>query len=147
MSTSIENARAALFAMLEAETQLAGVQVVYGQPADYEEQEVVAIGGLVDSAETQFTFGPFRQESFGIEVKYKAHNPAATSADVGARASELGEAIRSSVLSDRSLQGTVLTAEPGGIQPDGSEHPVNVADGGGFVAFQRIVVRCLSVVT
>lgn len=146
MPSSISAARASVFAKLSAHATLgaAGVQVIYGVPDAYEEQEVVALLGTVDTDEEAATVGPGnKDETYDIIVGVKVHKPAGTAAETDVRGYALADAVADAVegLSDYTLDGSVMWALAGGPRtPD--RLGTRPAQGGGFVLFLEVPIRC-----
>lgn len=143
MGTSIGAARAYLHAALVAAAPLAGVQVVFGAPDAYEEQEVVAILGFGPVGDEPAAIGQRRQEEqYRIEVAIKVHDPAAnTAAGVEARAMALYDAVRDVVKDNETLGDTVTFCLPAGA--DASPGALS-AQGGGWVMFITAGVECVA---
>lgn len=146
MGSTISAARAAVYAKLVAHASLGadGVQVVYGVPDAYEEQEVVALLGTVDTDEEAATVGPGnKDETYDILVGVKVHKPEGTAAEVDARGYALADAVAAAVegASDYTLNGSVLWALTGGPRtPD--RLGTRPAQGGGWVLFLEVPIRC-----
>lgn len=145
MASSISAARVALFNLLAAHAYPgAAPQVAFGAPAAYEEQEVVALLGVRDPDEEFAALGAQRRaESYVLEVGVKAHDPgAATAQVVDGRCFALADAVRSVVTANPNFAGapptTVLPAEVISQTSDGAQ----AAEGGGWVAFCVLQVRC-----
>lgn len=146
MPSSISAARAALYAKLQAHASLGagGLQVVYGPPDAYEEQEVISLLGTVDTDEEAITLGPGnKDETYDILVGIKAHNPAGTAAEVDARGYAIADAVAGAVEADQNytLNGTVLWAFAGGPRTP-NRLGVLPAKGGGWVLFLEVPIRC-----
>jgi len=142
MPSSIGPARQALFNLLAAGTT--GVQVTFGPPDSYEEQEVVALLGVFDPREEPAALGQRRmEETYHLEVGIKVHDPAGNPADVDARGFALREDVRTVIESDLTLAGTVRTALISSDTTDG----VMPAEGAGFVIFFRLLVECRQRIT
>lgn len=141
MASSIRLARSNLYNALAAAPALAGVQVVFGAPAAYEEQEVVAVLGFGPVGDEPAAIGQHRQEeTYRIEVRIKAHDPAAdTGQSVELRAMALYDACWNVVHDNKTLGGAVTFCFPGG--GDSSPGP-QAAEGGGWVEFVSLFVVC-----
>lgn len=146
MPSTISAARTALYNLLAAAaasgsgTALAGVQVSWGNPLNYEEQEVVALGGTSDPTADTDTLGSHLDESYVIEVPWKAHNPSGTAQGVDERGYDMAEAIQAVVSSNVDLGGVVLKAIANGGRSENGAQP---AEGGGFVIFGTTSVVCM----
>lgn len=142
MPSSIPGARANLFAALEAATWPdPQPQVVYGAPAAYEEQRVVAVLGFGPVGDEPAAIGQRRQEeTYRIEVAIKVHDPAADdAAGVEAATMALYDVAWAVVHDDPTLGGAVTVAWPGGAD----ESPgAQAADKGGWVMFVSLFVAC-----
>jgi len=157
MSSAIGAARGALFDLLEAAAPVsstqapAKVQVTYGPPDAYEDQELLTLAGVETPDEDTAALGNHaRDENFVLVVGVKAHDPAGTARSVDARGWVLAEIPRTVVAANRTLGGTVQTAEVASIRhddrtPDGVA-PV-IAPGSGYVTFLRVAVRCWARIT
>lgn len=145
MASSIASARLALHALLAAHTW-PGVQpqVTFGAPDAYEEQEVVALLGVQDPDEEFAALGAQRKaETYDLEVGVKAHDPGAVNAQtVDTRAFALAEAVRVVVNANPTFAGappiTVLPAQVISQTSVGAQ----AAEGGGWVCFIRLLIRC-----
>lgn len=145
MASSIASARVALYDLLAAHTYPGLTpQVAFGAPAAYEEQEVVALLGVRDPDEEFAALGAQRRaESYVLEVGVKAHDPgAATAQVVDGRCFALADEVRAVVTANPNFAGappiTVLPAEVISQTSDGAQ----AAEGGGWVAFCVLQVRC-----
>jgi hypothetical protein len=145
MASSIASARLALHALLAAHTWPGNPpQVTFGAPDAYEEQEVVALLGLRDADEEFAALGAHRRaESYILEVGVKAHDPGAANAEaVDGRCFALADEVRAVVNANPNFAGaspiTVLPAEVISQTSDGAQ----AAEGGGWVAFCVLAVRC-----
>lgn len=144
MASTISAARAALFALLNANVYPgARPQVTFGPPDAYEEPEVVAMLGVEAADEDSAVFGDVtpRDEAFTIVVAVKAHDPAGTASSVDARCWALADEVREVVYANQTLTGS-LTA-PGWARitsqtSDGAQQ----AEGGGWIAFCQVRVLC-----
>lgn len=145
MASSISAARAALHDRLAASAGLVGVQVVFGVPDAYEEQEVVAMLGVGPTDEDPATLGrPTTDERFTIRVACKVHDPAAkTGAQVDARCFAIADVIREVVADNRTLGGVVVMAGVSGQDSDGAVP----AKGGGWVCFNTVSIACRARIT
>lgn len=146
MASSIAGARTALYDLLAAAPALSGVQVHFGAPAAYEEQEVVALLGVQDPDEEFAAIGAQRKaESYVLEVGVKAYNPGAKAGQgVDTRCFALAEAVRAVVGANPTFApDTVLPASVTSQTSDGAQP----AEGGGWVCFNRILVRCQTRIT
>lgn len=96
----IYTARKNLHDLLAARPNLATVQVTYGPPTAYEEQEVVSLGATEDPTEGPRAVASTqpRAEQFTLVVHIKAHDPTALTGDeVDKRCWELVEEVRDTV--------------------------------------------------
>jgi hypothetical protein len=148
MASTISAARAALYALLAANTYPgAAPQVTFGPPDAYEEPEVIAMLGVESPDEEAAALGAQRREEiYGLVVGVKAHDPAGTAATVDARGFALADSVRAAVhatTTGRTLSSTVRTAEIARQTTDG----VQPADGGGWVIFIRLLVECRQRIT
>ncbi len=147
MSSSISAARQALFARLDAADTLGSAQITFGPPAEYEEQEVVALLGVQDPREEPAAIGQLmKEEEYDLEVGVKVHDPAGDAADVDARGFALADAVCALLEpADRNLtlDGTVRTALVASMTTNGAM-PAEGPDGtaAGWVIFLRILIRC-----
>lgn len=141
MPSSISAARVALYNLLAAAPALAGVQVTFGEPAAYEEQEVVAVMGFGPVGDEPAAIGQRRQqEGYRVEVKMKKHDPAASTGQVvEQRAMALYDAVWNVVHDNATLGGSVTFAFPGGADSSPGAQP---AQGGGWVMFVSLFVDC-----
>ncbi len=148
MASTISAARAALFALLDANTYPgARPQVTFGPPDAYEEPEVVAMLGVESPDEEAAALGAQRREEvYVLVVGVKAHDPAGTAAVVDARGFALADSVRATVhatTTGRTLSNTVRTAEvirqtTVGAQP---------AEGSGWVIFLQLAIECRQRIT
>lgn len=149
MASSIAGARLALHALLDAHTWPGTKpQVTFGAPDAHEEQEVVALLGIQDPDEEFAALGAQRRaESYVLEVGVKAHDPGATAQTVDTRGFALAEGVRVVVGANPTFAGappiTVLPAEVISQTSDGAQ----AAEGGGFVIFLKLLVRCQTRIT
>lgn len=143
MGSSIRLARANLHAALAASPGLAGVQVVFGAPDAYEEQQVVAVLGFGPVGDEPAAIGQRRQEEqYRIDVAIKVHMPDAdTGAAVEARAMALYDAVRAVVVANVDLGEAVTFCVPAGM--DESPGPQS-AKGGGWVMWIVAGVECVA---
>ena len=144
MASTISAARAALFALLDAHAYPgAAPQVTFGPPADYEQQEVVAMRGVESPDEEPAVIGGPRprNEQFVIIVDVKAHDPAGTAASVDARGWALMDEVREVVYADADLSGSLGTAGWARIASQTSDGALS-AEGGGWVFFGTVRILC-----
>lgn len=144
MASTISAARAALHALLAANTYPGAVpQVTFGPPDAYEEPEIIALLGVdAPDEEPAVIGGPKpREERFVIIVGVKAHDPAGTAATVDARGWALMDEVREVVYANQTLSGT-LTA-PGWARIE-SQTSVGAqpAEGGGWILLGKVRVAC-----
>jgi hypothetical protein len=142
MASPISAARSALYTLLVAATAtgqpLENVQVVWGDPMAYEEQEVVSLAGATGATVQRSGMGGGRDDNYDIVVRWKAHNPAGDAQTVDGRGWDLAEAIETIVDNNRTLSNTVLTA----AAVSESENGAQSAEGGGWVIFGTTIVAC-----
>ncbi len=148
MASTISAARAALFALLDANTYPgARPQITFGPPDAYEEPEVVAMLGVESPDEEAAALGAQRREEvYVLIVGVKAHDPAGTAASVDARGFALADSVRSTIHAtntSRTLTNNVRSAEVIRQATDG----VQPAEGGGWVIFLRLAVQCRQRIT
>lgn len=146
MATTIKPARANLHAALAAHTPFTGddVQVTFGLPADHEEQEVVALGGIEDPDEEDAALGAQRkEEAYVLLVLIKAHDPTGDAVSVDGRGFDLADEVRAVVHADRTLGGAVRDASATGTRTDGAR----AAEGGGWVIFLTVAITCRARIT
>ena len=145
MASSIAAARLALHALLAAHTWPGNPpQVTFGAPDAYEEQEVVALLGVQDPDEEFAALGAQRKaESYLLEVGVKAHDPGAANAQtVDTRAFALAEGVRVVVNANPNFAGAVpITVLPAQVISQTSVG-AQAAEGGGWVCFVKLLVRC-----
>lgn len=149
MNSSISAARLNLYTLLAAHTwpdndPTNPVQVSFGAPDAYEAQEVVALLGVQDPDEEFAAIGVGRKsETYLLEVGVKAHDPGAADAQaVDLRCFTLADEVRGVVSANPTFPGappiTVSPAEVISQTSDGAQS----AEGGGWVCFIKILVRC-----
>lgn len=143
MPSSVGPARANLHAALASAVPLAGVQVVFGAPDAYEEQQVVGVLGFGPVGDEPAAIGQRQQEEqFRIDVGIKVHMPDAdTAAAVETRAMELYDGVRDAVFADITLDDAVTFCLPAGM--DESPGPQS-AEGGGWIMFISAGVECVA---
>lgn len=145
MASTISAARAALYALLVANTYPGSrPQVNFGPPDVYEEHDVVALLGVeAPDEEPAVIGGPKpREERFTIVVAVKAHDPAGTAATVDARGWVLMDEVRDVVYANQTLSGAL--SAPGWVRVGSqtSEDGAQPAEGGGWVFFGKVRVAC-----
>lgn len=147
MGSSISAAQGVVFGRLSVAAALAAapprpaVQVTYGPPDAEEAQEVVALLGVRNPEEEPVSLGAGgKDETYQLEVKVKAHDPAATAQEVNERGWAIADVVVDEVegSGDYTLDGSVMWAlcEPTttpGVQP---------AQGGGWVIFLTVLITC-----
>ena len=146
MASSIAAARVNLHGLLTAATWPAPKpQVTFGAPDVYEEQEVVSLLGIQDADEEFAALGAARHaESYLLEVGVKAHGPGATAQVVDGRGFALADTVRGVVHANPTFPpDTVLPAVVVSQTSDGAQ----AAEGGGWVCFIRLLVRCQTRIT
>lgn len=145
MSTTAGTARVNLHTLLTADATVVsdGVQVTYGPPEAYEEQEVIALGGVETSDEDDAVIGgpAPRDETYVLLLRVKAHGPDDTAAEVDARGFALAERVRAVVYADRTIGGAMGSAGWARVSSITTEG-VFPAEGGGFVIFLTVRVLC-----
>jgi len=147
MGSSIGPARQVLFTNLDNTISSTGPQVTFGPPAIAEEQEVVALLGVLNPTETPAALGQRRvEETYHLEVGIKVHNPAGDPAEVDQRGFELRQQVRAVIEADLTLSGTVRTALIVSDTTDGVL-PADPTMGGGYVIFFRLLVECAQRIT
>lgn len=144
MPSAISASRQALHTLLAASSALNGVQVTFGVPAGYEEREVVALTGVVAAgAEFAALGGQRKEETFGLQVAIKVHDPAGDSDTVDARGFALYEAVRDVLTGNINLSGTVRQAIVGSLVTDGVQPAVDESGTAqGCVIFLTATVNC-----
>lgn len=146
MASTISAARGALYdrlvtAAANGASPLFGVQISWGDPLSYEEQEVVALGGVSDpTADLDTLGGGHIEESYTILVPWKVHGPEDDARTVDARGYAIAGGIQAVVDADRTFGDVVLLAVADGGRSDKGAEP---AQGGGFVIFGTSNVTCL----
>ena len=149
MASTIAAARVSLYDLLAAATWPAPTpQVTFGAPDAYEDQQVVSLLGVQDPGEEFAALGAQRRaESYLLEVGVKAHDPGATAQTVDTRAFAYADTVRGVVADNPTFAGpppaTVLPAEVISQTSDGAQ----AAEGGGWVCFIRLLVRCQTRIT
>lgn len=143
MGSTISPARANLFAALGAAFAADPlVTVAFGSPKAYEDQQMACMLGISAAEEAWALLGPQAKhdERFGIELRTKVHDPAATDGSiVDLRSFELYDTIRATVNADITLGGAVLWAIVAVPRSDGA---LQVDDATGWVEFIDITVAC-----
>ena len=85
--------------------------VTFGYPLGYEEQEVVALGGLESADESEVVLGSGQHdEVYVILVEIKVYDPAGEADDVDERGFALADEVRSVVNANDTLDGLVRHA-------------------------------------
>lgn len=148
MASSISAARGALYSLLAAADYNPPpdepVQVTFGPPENFQEQEVVALLGLFNPDEQDAALGAQRhEETYDLEVALKKHDPAGNPDAVDARGFAMADIVRGVVHSNRTLGGAVRDARVISQTTDGVER----SEGGGWIIFVRILVRCRQRIT
>lgn len=144
MASTISAARAALYALLAANTYPGAVpQVTFGLPAAYEEPEVVALLGVEAPEEAPAVIGgpKPREERFTLVVAVKAHDPAGTAGTVDARGWVLMDEVREVVYANQTLSGALTAPGWARIESQTSDG-AQPAEGGGWVLFGQVRVAC-----
>lgn len=150
MASTISAARVALFNKLEQAAAgggvLSDVQISWGDPLAYEEQEVVALLGISAPDEVPASLGNLsRDESYGIEVRIKVYGPEDDAATVDGRAFAMADAVRSVVnVQPPTLSGTVRFAQVTSQRCDAGVQPVLNESGSqtGWICFIDMTVGC-----
>lgn len=147
MASTISAARSALYNLLAAASAavggpLTGVQISWGDPSAYEEQEVVALLGVSSPDEVPASLGNLsRDERYGIELRIKVYGPDDDAATVDGRAFFLADAVRSLVNSQPpTLSGTVTFAQVASQRCDFGTQ--SVVDASGWICFIDMTVAC-----
>lgn len=156
MPSSMGPAAEALDALLAAAAWPAPTpQLVFGPPAEYEEQQVVSVLGIDDPGEESAALGNQRRdENYVLDVRIKVHDPSATTArEVFLRGLALREVVRATVAANSTLKGTVMSAQvvggglTDGVGGTGTTAIALPAHGGGWVAFGAARVACRARIT
>lgn len=146
MASTIAAARVALYDLLVAASWPAPKpQITFGRPDAYEDQQVVALLGIQDPDEDFAALGAQRHaESYLLEVGVKAHDPGATAQVVDTRAFGYADTVRGVVNANPTFPpDAVLPTLVTSQTSDGAEP----ADGGGWVCFIRLLIRCQTRIT
>ena len=146
MASSIASARLNLYTLLAAATWPAPKpQVTFGAPDAYEDQQVVSLLGIEDPDEEFAALGAQRRaESYVLAVGVKAHDPGGTAQTVDTRAFSYAETVRGVVGANPTFPpDAVLPAEVVSQTSDGAQS----AEGGGWVCFIRLLIRCQARIT
>lgn len=146
MPSTIAAARINLYTLLAgAPWPLPIPQVTFGAPDAHEEQQVVSLLGIQDSDEEFAALGAQRHaESYVLEVGVKAHDPGGTAQIVDTRAFAYAETVRGVVGANPTFPpDAVLPAEVISQTSDGAQS----AEGGGWVCFIRLLIRCQARIT
>lgn len=147
MGSSISTAQGVVFARLTASSGLAAasprpaVQVTYGPPDAHEDQEVVALFGVRNPEEEPVSLGAGgKDETYQLEVKVKAHDPAGTAQEVNDRGWAIADVVVDEIegSGDYTLDDTVMWAL---CEPTTTEG-VRPAQGGGWVIFLTVLITC-----
>lgn len=148
MGSTITAATADLYARLAALAvpagTLEGVQVTFGEPGDYEDQQVVALMGVTSPEQQGVALDvASREEHYNIEVGVKVHDPTEDSAQtVFGRSRELCDAIANAVHGSpegRTLGGAVAAAQVVSQETES----FGPAAAGGWVIVWRLFVACV----
>lgn len=155
MASTISTARQNLYALLAAHHWPGEQpQVVYGYPLGYEEQEVVALGGVEDASEDPAALGGQRhEETYVLLVEIKVYDAAGDADEVDRRGWQLADEVRSVVNTttegDRNLRGAVRWARIGAQVSPGAvpaqSGPESAAEG--WVIFITVRVVCAERIT
>lgn len=145
MASSISGARVALYDLLVAATWPGDdPQITFGEPAAYEQQEVVALMGVESPDEEPAVIGgpKPRDENFVLVVACKAHDPAASTAQaVDARCWAFMDVVRSTVYANPDLNDSL--SQPGWARiASQTSDGARPAQGGGWVMFGECRVAC-----
>jgi hypothetical protein len=145
MGASVGAAFTNLVAALQAEATLNGVQVLFGPPEAYEEQEVVAVLGL--GQDNEDTAGlDLASEDYVINVRVKVDKPDASDAgEVSTRAWALVDGIRAAIEADELLGGAVMKAKVTGAASAGPLPALDEPNGNqqGWAQYVDVRVTCL----
>ena len=128
--------------------------VKFGYPLGYEEQEVVALGGVEDTSEEPAALGGQRhEETYTLLVEIKVYDPAGEADDVDQRgwalADEVREVVNTTTDADRNLKGAVRWARVGALVSQGAV-PARLATdtlAAGWVIFITVRVVCAERIT
>ncbi len=151
MATSIATARANLHSLLVTAAPTSStqpdrkVQVAFGPPDSYEDQEVIALLGVETPDEDARALGRNqRHEEYVLIVGVKAYDPTGTAASVDARVYALADVVRSTVNGNDTLKvnnvPAVYDAAPVSLRsrfPDGVIPHVD----GGWISILEVVIR------
>lgn len=132
MASSIGAAGLALATLLETATvdntsPLYQIQVTFGPPDQYEEQEIVAIIGVTALTEISRVLGPQpnkRDEEYSLDVAIRCEKPAGTAKETWTRGWAMYQAVRAIILANQTLTGTVFTAFPNPSETSGVVRPL-----------------------
>jgi hypothetical protein len=150
MSSTISAARQALYSMLAAAAAdntsgLYGVQVAWGDPLAYEEQQIVCMRGVANSTETPADIGDYAHgERYQIELTVMYLDPAGDAQTVDTGANAIADAVGKVVSTKATppavgmLAGTVQWAFVASRPSPGAQP----AQGGGWVCFVDLSVAC-----
>lgn len=150
MTSTISAARLKLHELLVENLSQPGRQVTFGPPVQDEEHEVVAVLGLLDPVEEEAELGAANKwETYVLEVGVKVFDPdpdPAKAQEVDALGFGICNQIRDLVHgrarnNDRTLDGalggsgyaSVVSQTTQGVRP---------VQGGGWVVFLRLLLRC-----
>lgn len=161
MATSISNARTQLHRLLTVATAsgsgtaIAGVQLSFGPPIVYEEQEVIALRGVRIPQERTVVLGNrSREEDFFLVVDVKHYDPAGDAESVDQRGWAMADAVWKVVddntkLPDAAAARSVDWAVVAGRESDGAL-PAMSADGLAVVGWGIVVtvlIHCRARIT
>ena len=141
MASAIAAAYANIYDVLQSALD---VQVAYGVPALYEQDEVVAILGFRGSEEDAAIGGQRREENFWITIRIKVWQTSDDSKRVADRTLALYDEVRAAIHADRTLKGAVRLA---GVGTPVNQEGVEPATGGGRVMFLDCEVDCRARIT
>lgn len=144
MASSISAARTALHDILASHSGLAGIQVSFGPPDAYEQNEVVALLGIESAEEEDAAVGAQRtEERYELVVRVKVYTPDGTAEEADVRGFLLADEVRAAVNQNHTLNSAVRWAT---VRSQSSEGALP-ADPSGWVIFLDLRVRCSQRIT
>lgn len=141
MASALAMAHANLYNVLSSELD---VQVTYGVPDPYEENEVVAIRGFRSSEEDAAIGAQRREENFWITLTIKVWRTGGDSKHIADRTFAIYDEVRAAVHADRTLNGAVRLA---GVGNANSLEGIQPAAAGGRIMFLDCEVDCRARIT
>lgn len=143
MSSTISPARQALHANLLMAFTSTAVQVRFGNPKDFEQQQAVGILGTGPASEDFALLGPNQpdDEKYAIALRIKVHEPSSNDgAATDAAAWAVYDTIRAAVRSDPTFGGVlIMPARTSAARSDG---PFQPEDASGWAVFIDFTVDC-----